>query len=560
MSGSDWLMAVGFPYSRLASVEIVAQPSSGRIWGPVLRGCRRMSANTDDAASTGRGRALGLARESVSDGISNGAADQALAVDRIAAAIRGAASDQRVIPTGPERRRVGRLSTGWSITIPAVGIVMPIVIAVLSHFFGLDDLEDLVRTWGLGTARSGTGWTVWLYFLPPALFAVPMLCVFGAALAARYWDATRCKMWGSRLALGGFGLVALMALGMVILGVGGDMTTHVVIWLTCVYVVVLATFLYRLVGLLPGVDLKISDYRASVVVAFLVTVGAFSMIIGIDSLKDINANSEAGAQEARAAGISDGSGNAGVSGQGASVNHVGSEGEIPGGQRQKGAELEAAGAAEQDSDYWVLAIFFGSSAIGYLISMLIYHQLRRWQAEWNEYSRLMCRIAKAVVPPEYGGSTNSRDKACGKIGNWLGPGVSRSLSLDYSVYVGSALGASGQELSRGFQDDVDGALGEALSEVVKAVFAWCDGDRSRWSSLAYEYLYVRATHGIAVQLYRMELERGHSWPFNVDPDVLASSRLLAIDVVGIVYGAKIHRVVPKKKKRKRDGLRGAAGG
>ena len=176
--------------------------------------------------------------------------------------------------------------------------------------------------------------------------------------------------------------------------------------------------------------------------------------------------------------------------------------------------------------------------------MLIYHRIRRWQAEWNVYSQLMCRIAKAVVPPEYGGSKDSRDKACRKIGNWLGPGVSRSLSLDYSVYVGSALGTSGQELSGGFQDDEDGVLGEAFFEGVKAVFDWCNGDRSRWSSLAYEYLYVRVTHGIAVHLYRMALERGHSWPFNVDADVLASSRLLAIAVAGMVYGANIQRVVP----------------
>ena len=180
---------------------------------------------------------------------------------------------------------------------------MPIVIAILPHYFGLVDLEGLVQTLGLRTSRSGSGWPVFLYFVPLALCVFPMVCVLGAALAARFWNPTRWKRWGSRLALGGFGLAAIMAVVMVMLGVGGDMTTHVVIWLTCGYVVALATFLYRLVGLVPGVDLKLRDYGTSVVVGLFVTVGAFSMLIGIDSWEDLEANGEAVAEEARDAGI-----------------------------------------------------------------------------------------------------------------------------------------------------------------------------------------------------------------------------------------------------------------
>ena len=122
-----------------------------RVW----RCSRSMSTNADVRSSGGGASSLGLGRTHPGGGVSGGEADSALAIDRIAAAIRGAGGDQGLIPTGPERRRLANLSRGWSITIPIVAVVMPIMMAILQHYFDLADLEDLVQTLAFGTNVSG---------------------------------------------------------------------------------------------------------------------------------------------------------------------------------------------------------------------------------------------------------------------------------------------------------------------------------------------------------------------------------------------------------------------
>ena len=181
--------------------------------------------------------------------------------------------------------------------------------------------------------------------------------------------------------------------------------------------------------------------------------------------------------------------------------------------------------------------------------MATYHWLMRWKAEWNTYSRLLNKIALTFLPGEFSGDGKSRDKACLRIGNWLGPGLSRSVALDYSVFIGSASGICSGKLWVPASVTTDSVLGAAFGEGVRAVFVWCGTDRHRWSLSAYEFVYVQVTHGIARYLYKLPVDGGDSLPVSVAPDILACSRLLAIEATDAIYRANLQRLVARRSGR-----------
>ena len=228
--------------------------------------------------------------------------DRDLAINQIAAAIRGARTESGFIPVGPERKRLTNLIRFWMVAIPAVVVFVDIVIKILVHYVSFNEFKAVVGLLALAANGDGHGLPFVLFFLPLGFVFISGLLAIVTAGLALVFSTSPTKRWGSRCVYAVFSLSAVANVGMIIGAAGADFATYVIIFLTSAYVITLASFVYWLISIITRSGRTPWDYTVVATVCLVVTCATVSMLLGIDAYNESQGNGKSASENLRGEG------------------------------------------------------------------------------------------------------------------------------------------------------------------------------------------------------------------------------------------------------------------
>ena len=424
---------------------------------------------------------------------------RAWAVGRIAALIRGARSEPDLIPVVPERRRLRNLMNGWLVAAPLAVVLFEVVRRILAHYFPPAKLEGLLQPLFVRPDSDSIFYSPFLYFSPAAALSVSMILTLVGEGSGWMRRSTRATQMFYLIAVG-MGVVAAVLTVVVAVSVYfGNPYWFAAIVLACFYVVPLAHLAYMVISILTNSTRSLVDYGVGLFVFIAAVFAAFSIVIGADAIAASKMDAPSGGQDAVSTGL----------------------------------------------NYWILVPFSVVVLAGAGVTMWNYHRLLRWLRFGKRYADRIDALAKDVFPVAGGLGAKARNEACAKIGQRLGQKLSGSPAGEYSVYVCGAAGPLGLRLSSTVESPGHEILDPAVSAGIRGVHTWVSVDKRAWTMECHQYLYIQVSEGLASHLYDSAVSCGRRWPFGIDADVLACSRLLAMVVADAVYRSGVHRLMPR---------------
>ena len=452
-------------------------------------------------------------------------------VGRIAASIRGAPSGPEFVPVAPARRRLRNLMNMWVAVLPLLVVVFEVIRRILAHYYSMDDVEGLIKA-GLGSGRGESDFLhPVLYFLPAVALGISLIITFGTEAAARIFGLPQARFKGSVIALCSAALAMVPAALVGFWTAGARPHWFAVIVLTCFYIVPLAHLAYLVISILNNARRSLLDYAVGILVFVTAVFAAFSMLIGTDALAEAKEKRQAPGQ--------------GVARERIDGNELGSADSQQKDEPNEGSEtMDSEGSGSSGENYWIVVPFFAVVLVGAGVTMWNYHAFLLSLGFGKSYAAYISALAENVVPVGRGLETDARAKLCKKIGQQLGPSLSGSPAAEYSIYICSAASPLGLRLSKSDGGEGREVLDPAISAGVGGVFTWVSKENRDWTTGCYQHLYIKVSEGIACRIYESAVKSGRRWPFVIDVDVLACSRLLAATVADSVYRSGVHRLMP----------------
>ena len=468
-------------------------------------------------------------------------------VGRIAALIRSARSEPEFIPVGPERRRLRSLMNGWLAVLPLVVVLFEVIRRILAHYYSLEDLEKRIQTWfGWADADSFFLWP-FVYFIPAGALGTSLIFSFGSEAAARIFRSPQARFTGYRIALCLAGVAVVLTVGVAFWIAVAKPGWFAVIVLTCFYIVPLAHLAYVVISTLTNSTRSLRDYAVGILVFVAAVFAAFSMLIGTEAIAEAKLRGQAAGKDVAGVAVGDNE-----LGHADAKQKNRSNGESPAlvaldndGFDSASDAPASGGAGSPEENYWILVPFFVVVLVGAGVTMWNYHAFLLWRRFGRSYAAHISELAKNAVPLGGGLGINAHEKLCRKIGQQLGPKLSGSPAAEYSVYICSAASPLGLRLSSSVKGVGHEVSDPAVSAGVRGVFAWVSEDKREWTTACHQYLYIKVSEGIASHIYDSAVKCGKRWPFVIDADVLACSRLLAATVADSVYRSGLYRLMPR---------------
>ena len=455
-------------------------------------------------------------------------------------AIRSARSEQDLIPVGPERRRLRNLLVIWFVIIPVLVVLFDLLSRLVARLLSIEELRLIADT-ALGELNTGAfGVPNFIYFGPVALSGFALLLALGLVVLDHFRQLRTVQTVGYFITAMAVFLV-LVNNALVMFWVAG--TNQQWLWViafACFLSAAGGSAIYLVINFITNATRSLADYGVSIAVFAVSTVVVFSLVLGTDAVGEYLADRESAKTEAVEGTGGDGSQAMGLDN---GVQQSAVQGTVGVGDENDNDETQSADAGSQGNDWWVLTRFFLLVAVPAVATMWMYHSFQRWRLNGRIHETQLGKLAYKVMDNLGRHEKAQRKKLCKKIGKRLSSNLSRAQTLEYSVYICQASHGSGRELSNAALRVDLGVSEAAISAGIQAVIDWVDQPKRGWPSSTYQFLYIRVSGGIASQLYCREVDRGRRWPFIVDADILACSRMLAVLVTDAMYRAKLHRSV-----------------
>lgn len=462
---------------------------------------------------------------------------RAYGINGIGAAIRSARSETEFIPVGPEWRRLENLSKIWFVMIPVLVVLFDLTRRLVDHFVSLERLWQNTQTVLSEPNSDSMGLLIVVYVVPGGCW---VLSIIVTAVLKAFEHFNPSGAYQKTLYFIPFGLaVSAVGISLIILyriHASNPLWFWVIVW-TCFYSSLFGLLGYWAVKFFTNATRSPTDYGFGIAVFTVSVLVVFFALIAWEAREEPVQDREAG--EAILRGVTE-----------PSSRTVGADPNGDGGDESDPFVTSSVGSESEDFDYWVIPVFFVSVALASGLGLWNYHQLQGWKLHGASHENQLSRLANEVVQKRGGLDAKSQAAVCQKIGKRLGHHLPRSLVIEYSVYVCCASGVSEKELSKSICSVDTGVSGAAISAGIQAVFNWAFENNHEWSSASYQFLCVQVSNGIAAYLYDEEFDRGKRWPFALDTDVLACSRLLAITVAEAIYLGKLHTAIRSHKQPK----------
>ena len=435
---------------------------------------------------------------------------------------------------------------GWLAVLPLVVVLSEVIRRILAHYYSMEQVEKWIQT-SLGWAGADS-FFLWpfVYFIPAGALGASLFFSFGSEAAARIFRSPQARFTGYRIALYLAGVAALVTVGLVFWIAVAKPQWLAVIVLTCFYIVPLAHLAYVVISTLTNSARSLRDYAVGILVFVAAVFAAFSVLIGTDAMAEAKLSGQAAGEDV--AGVAVGDNKLGHA-DSKRINQ--SNGESAGsvaldsdGVNNDSDAPASGGAGSPEENYWIVVPFFVVVVVGAGVTMWNYHAFLLWRRFGKSQADRISALAENAVPVGRGLGKNAHEKLCRRIGQQLGPKLSGSPAAEYSVYICSAARPLGLRLLSSVGGEGHEVWHPAVSAGVQGVFTWVSEEKREWTTGCYQYLYVKVSEGIASQIYDTAVKCGKRWPFAIDADVLACSRLLAATVADSVYRAGLHRLMP----------------
>jgi len=484
------------------------------------------------------------------------------AIERIAAAIRGARSEPEFIPVGPERRRLRSLLTIWLVIIPVLVVLFDLLRRLLAGLLSLNQLQQIVMT-ALSQRELGSfGMPIWFNFAPIGLLGAALVFASVVEFLSHVGRGLTVQS-GLYWAVLGFIVLALLSILLIMVWVADAETTWLwVMVLMCFFSAAGGFVIYLFINNVRSVPRSFVDYVLAIAVFIVSTLVAFSIVLGLDAIGEKRPDSGAGTTARVVETVGDDeSETADLTNSAEAPDEAVNLG--ANGQEGSGNDSQSGEPDTDDNNYWFLVGFSLVIAIVATATMWMYHSFQHWRSNGRVHECQLRRLAERTLQRLGLADAGLREKLSRKIGKRLGPSLSRSPVMEYSSYICNASGGAIAEVSTAGKRIDTGAPEAAISAGINAVFDWKRDGKREWSSACYQFLYVQVSIGVASHLYDIEVKRRKQWPVVVDADILACSRLLAACVAEAIYKARIHQLVPSPQQpssgRGTNGRHGSSG-
>ena len=466
-----------------------------------------------------------------------------MGIERIGAAIRGARGDPEFMPVGPERRRLRSLLTIWFVIIPVLVVLFDLLRRLLAGLLSLDQLRQIATTVLSERGIGSFGMPIWINFAPISLLGVALVLALIVEVLSHVGRGPAVQRGIYRAVMGSIILAMLSILLTMVWVAGTNQTWLWVIAFTCFLAAAAGFLIYLFVNNVRSVPRSFVDYVIAIAVFVASTLIAFSMVLGLDALDEERPDGGAEAKDVVVETIGD---------DGSATNDLANssetldQGVMLGTNGQEGGERdsEPGGTDTAENTSWDVVGFFPVIAIVATATMWMYHSFQRWRSNGRVHETQLRSLAKRTMRTLGLEDAGLLEKLSRKIGKRLGPSLSRSPVMEYSAYICNASGGAVTEVSKAAKRIDTGVTEAAISAGIKAVFEWMGDGKQEWSSACYQFLFVQVSIGVASNLYDTEVKRQKQWPFVVDADILACSRLLAVCVAEAIYKAKLHQLAP----------------